>query len=60
MLIGSNSMELNEATMIAIVQHYLDTVLLKSAERLPKVKSIRKSGNGLNDNTFTIALEVEQ
>lgn len=60
MLIGSNSIELNEATMIAIVQHYLDTVLLKSAKRLPTVKSVRKSGNGMTDNTFTISLETEQ
>ena len=59
MLIGSNSMELNEATMIAIVQHYLDTVLLKSAERLPKVQSVRKSGNGM-DNSFTVQLASEQ
>jgi hypothetical protein len=50
---GTNSMDLNEATMVVILQHYFDTVLFSSGKS-PKVTSVKRS----NDSGYTPDFEV--
>ena len=55
-MIGSNSMELNEATMIVIVQYYLDNKLLNKDESSPKVTGIRRVVSPGGSDTFVVTL----
>ena len=58
MLIGSNSIEFNEATMVLMVQYYLDNKLLNKDEKSPKVISVSaERGVGLS-STFQVRLEM--
>lgn len=56
-MIGSNKIKFNEATMIQIVQYYLDNKLLNKDEKSPKVSSVKgESSEGM----FTISLSEAQ
>lgn len=56
MLIGSNSMDLNGATMALIVQYYFDNKLFNKDEHKPKVKGVR--AEAINSvPVFTVDLE---
>lgn len=53
---GTNSIEFNEATMIEIVQFYLDNKMLNKDELSPKVVSVRPTKE-YPGNAFDIVIE---
>ena len=60
-MIGNNSLTLNEATMIDIVQYWLDNKLLNKDEKSPTVKGVKAaSRSGYENNTFEISLTIEK
>jgi len=54
-MIGNNTLELNEATIIEAVQEYL-VKRWNPPEACPLVKSVRPS-NGRNINIFTVEIQ---
>jgi hypothetical protein len=52
-VIGNNTMELNEATIIEAVQQYLDRELTKAV----KVISVRDAGGQRHGTVFTVKVE---
>ena len=58
MLIGNNSIEMNEATMMLVVQYYFDNKLLNKDERKPKVTAVKPTSNGGYNNGFKIDFEA--
>lgn len=57
-MVGNNSMQLNEATMITIVQYWLDNKFLNKDEKSPKVVAFKRGGNTY-DNNFEIELSPQ-
>ena len=57
-MIGSNSMDLNEATMKEIVQFWLDNKFLNKDASSPKVTGIQGVNSG-GSNCFRVALEKD-
>lgn len=55
MMKGNNSFSFNEATMIQIVQYYLDNKLLQEINQ--KVTSVREDRTTSYATTFTITVE---
>jgi len=56
-MVGNNSMTICPALMQEIVQHYLDTVLLKEGQ-LVKVTGVKgPTGGSYTDSSFTVMLE---
>jgi hypothetical protein len=53
MWIGANELEVNEATMMAALQYWLDNKVLNKDEKSPKVTSVKPSAC---DNTFRVTL----
>lgn len=49
---GNNTMELNEATMIAALQFWLDSQFRENLA--PKVTAVSFSGNGYTSKTFKV------
>jgi hypothetical protein len=56
MLKGNNELVLNTATMIEIVQYYLNNKLLNKDEHAPKVTNFAMSRGNSLDNTFVVSL----
>jgi len=56
MWIGSNALELNEATMIAALQYWLDNKVVNKDESGPIVKSVKASQTS-GGNLFRVDLE---
>lgn len=52
-MIGNNKMYLNEATIIAAVQMYLDGLMVNGAQ---KVTSVSEDPHNSNGKSFTVAL----
>lgn len=50
MLVGNNEIVINQATMVAAVQHYLNTVLFKK-DKAPTVVSVTQSNYQFHVNT---------
>ena len=59
MLIGANKLTLNQATMVAAVQHYFDTVLFADG-RSPKVTQVEKESKGYGPDEFAVSVEEKQ
>ncbi len=57
-MVGQNQMALNEATMIEVVQYWLDNKSLNKDEPRPKVTGVDKTSNGRYDAEFTISLDA--
>lgn len=59
MLKGANTMELNQATMIAALQHYFTTKVFAegSAPTVKSIAGVKPNGYG-GGETFTVALEA--
>lgn len=53
-MIGSNTIELNEATMKQALQKYFDALMPTGG---PTVKSVKGSSTGYGGNIFTVELE---
>ena len=58
MLKGNNSLVLNTATMIEIVQYWIDNKALNKEETLPIVSNVEAASGGRYDDkgTFTVTL----
>lgn len=56
-MIGNNTIELNQATMCAALQHYFDTVLFAPG-MAPKVSKVR--GEVVNNHTGVFEVETEE
>ncbi len=52
---GSNELKLNEATMIAAVQHYLNSQF--SPGKAPLVKSVKAEKSGYSSETFAVSVQ---
>ena len=48
LFVGENTLELNEATMIKIVQYYVDNKIIKSGEVGPTVTGVKVASNTMN------------
>ena len=59
MLIGNNKLTLNQATMVAAVQHYFDTVVFAEGKS-PKVTQVEKESKGYGQDEFAVAVEEKQ
>ena len=53
---GNNILSLNEATMIEVVQYWLDNKALNPQERSPVVKGVKKQANTFDTPVFDIQL----
>jgi hypothetical protein len=58
MMRGRNELVLNEATMIEVVQHWLDTTMLNPDAERPRVTSVRAKNDPYSP-TFEVTLESE-
>ncbi|CAN1721978.1 conserved protein of unknown function [Hyphomicrobium sp. 1Nfss2.1] len=56
---GNNEMVLNTATMMEIVQYYLDNKLLNKDEHSPTVTGFALNGRAPLDNTFVVSLSSD-
>lgn len=54
MWVGSNTLELNEATMISAIQYWLDNKVLNKDEFKPIVTGVKGSGSSIY--TFRVEL----
>lgn len=48
LFVGENKLELNQATMIKIVQYYVDNKIIKSGEVGPTVTGVKAAPNKVN------------
>ena len=55
-MIGANRFELNEATMIEIVQYWINNKAWNSNEPRPKVVSVKAGSSTKYENIFDISL----
>lgn len=59
MMKGNNEMVLNTATMMEIVQYYLNNKLLNKDEHAPTVTGFALNRSHALDNTFVVSLSSE-
>lgn len=55
---GHNKIQFNAASMIEIVQYYLDNKMLNPQEPRPKVTSVEALSSGRLDNIFEVQIET--
>lgn len=56
-MIGNNTLHLNEATMRAAVQMYLNSKLKPEVEH-PEVTSVKMASGGMSSQTFEVQLKA--
>lgn len=59
MLIGVNELQLNEATVVAALQHYFDSVLFAEG-KAPRVTGVSEKSSGSYGSTTSFHVKVEQ
>jgi hypothetical protein len=54
-MLGNNTLELNEATMVAAVQMYLEYLFKEN--KAPTVKSVKQTSGNSYSTTFEVVIE---
>ncbi len=57
-MIGNNKLQLNEATMIKIVQEWIDRTVTLTPQ--PKVTAVKHVSGGYNTDCFDVSLLTEE